>query len=307
VIKLLPNSEIDRVKWDKCVASAENSSIFSLAWYLDATHPEWCGLIKGDFNSVVPICATKKLGHKALIQPVFSRYTDFFSRDEELVDFYSNYLNSIDSVSCCYPVRFSLLQGEFASKFYQEVGLNTSYDNIKLNYAKNAQRILKRNSESIFVQSDEDFKKTIQLFSTGKAKELGLKKTQLEGLENLMLRAIQNNMGFAVHAYGKQGELMATGFFLCFQGVITYLKGASTDEGKKAGSMYSIMDYVIKTNSEKFEKLDFGGSNVFSVAQFFKKFGAYDVPYYLYSQGKEPSYIKALKRLKQKLSKKHVG
>ncbi|MFN3918344.1 MAG: hypothetical protein ACK4K0_11490 [Flavobacteriales bacterium] len=306
MIKLLPNSEIDRVKWNKCVSSAENASVFSLAWYLDAIHPEWYGLIKDDFVSVVPICTSKKVLHKSLVQPVFSRYTNVFPYDSEFVDFYSNYLNSFDRVACCYSVRFSKLRGEFTNKVYQEIRLNSSYEIIRLGYAKNALRILKRNSESISVQSDEDFKKTIKLFSSVKARELGFKKARLESLENLMLNAIQNKMAFAVHAYGKQGELLATGFFLRFQGIITYLKGASTDEGKKTGAMYSIMDYVIKTNSEKFEKLDFGGSNVFSVAQFFKKFGAYDVPYYLYSQGKEPVYIKVLKRLKQKLSKNHV-
>jgi hypothetical protein len=307
VIKLIPNSEIDRMKWDNCVSTSENASVFSLTWYLDAVHPDWLGLVNNDFKSVVPVCISKKMTHKALIQPVFSRHTDVFPHDAELVDFYINYLKSLDRIECCYSSSFVLPFGEPSSKVYQEIMLNKSYESIRLGYAKNALRILKRNSETIFLNTDEDFSKTIQLFSTSKAKALGFKKAQLYSLERLMQNALKNTMGFAVHAHNKQGELMASGFFLSFQGVITYLKGASTDEGKKTGAMYSIMDYVIKAHSEKYEKLDFGGSNIFSVAQFFKKFGAYDVPYYLYSQGKEPVYIKALKRIKQKLSKNHVG
>jgi hypothetical protein len=55
MIKYLKHKEINKEKWDKCISSSHNKIIYALSWYLDVVSPNWDGLIKGDYEAVMPI------------------------------------------------------------------------------------------------------------------------------------------------------------------------------------------------------------------------------------------------------------
>ena len=77
---------------------------------------------------------------------------------------------------------------------------------------------------------------------------------------------------------------------------IVYLKGFTSSEGKKCGAMHFLFDFLIHELSNKRKVLDFGGSNVESVARFYKGFGAKDCLYLHLQLNRLPSIIKWLKR-----------
>jgi lipid II:glycine glycyltransferase (peptidoglycan interpeptide bridge formation enzyme) len=299
VIKVLPNTEIDKSRWDKCLESTPYSSVFSLSWYLDAVHESWHGMIHGDYENVIPLCESNRLGTKALIQPVFSRYTVFDFSNAALQQHYNEYIHSqYGRIALCFPVQSEGFSGNFSLRYYQQLDLNKTQEELTKSYSTNVRRILKR--ASVQVVEDADFSRTIRLFESVKSHELGVKKTQLHRLEKLMDNAVKNNCGEALHVFNSKGECIASAFFLKFKNRITYLKGASSAEGKACGAMHHIMHKQITNYLGGEYVLDFGGSNVASVAQFFKKFGAIDVPYYLYSHGEEPLHIRVLKKLLKK-------
>ena len=113
-----------------------------------------------------------------------------------------------------------------------------------------------------------------------------------------MYAALENEMGelFEVH---QPGGMIGGGFFLKDKKRITYLKGASTEEAKKAGAMFGLMDFAIQRYQEDHDTFDFGGSDIESVATFYKKFGATDRIYYNYSIDNLPAWFKTIKRIRK--------
>ena len=68
--------------------------------------------------------------------------------------------------------------------------------------------------------------------------------------------------------------------------------------GKTKGAMYLLIDYFVKQYSGNKYDLDFGGSSVESVAQFYKKFGAKDYVYLQVEKNTLPQVAKWIKKLK---------
>ena len=306
----LHSSEIDFSKWDKCIAQSSNPSVFSLSWYLQATAENWGGIIDGDYEAVTPVCYTEKLGFKKAVQPVFTRSFDFFSTQYKLKlsgAYKAHLQNTFKKIDVAFPVIPSEIKsiGTTTKKVYQALDLQANYSDIAKRYSENARRMLKKYETKPFsIYESVDFRPLLDLFTTAKAKELGFGKTQLTRLNKLMDAAVKADMGNVLSVFNSDRELVASGFFIHFQGTLLYLKGTATEEGKKSGAMYKIFDHIIEKNSGGSSVLDFGGSNVTSVATFYKKFGAYDVPYYLYQQGTEPLYIRAIKKLRKNVKRR---
>ena len=59
-IKYLKNSEINFVRWDNCINTAFNGSIFAYSWYLNILCNNWDALILGDYKYVMPILQKEK-------------------------------------------------------------------------------------------------------------------------------------------------------------------------------------------------------------------------------------------------------
>ena len=67
---------------------------------------------------------------------------------------------------------------------------------------------------------------------------------------------------------------------------------------KKNGAMYGLMNFAFETYKDRYSKFDFGGSDVESVATFYKKFGAIDNSYYNYLINDLPLWFNLLKKIK---------
>ena len=79
MIKLYANNEINKRKWDSCVADSQNGLIYAYAWYLDIVSPNWSALIKEDYKAIFPLPIKKKLGISYISQPLFTQKLGLFS------------------------------------------------------------------------------------------------------------------------------------------------------------------------------------------------------------------------------------
>ena len=79
-----------------------------------------------------------------------------------------------------------------------------------------------------------------------------------------------------------------------------YLLGDSNEDHKKKGVIYGLMDFGIqKAQSKGMLNFDFGGSNIESVADFYKKFGAVDIYYTRVHWDKRPLWFKIIQKIKR--------
>ena len=74
-----------------------------------------------------------------------------------------------------------------------------------------------------------------------------------------------------------------------------YLMAASNSEGKQHRAMFSILHTFIQNNANTHAVLDFEGSEIPGVAQFYKGFGASNEPYFVTERHRIPLLGKFMK------------
>lgn len=71
MIEFLQHSEIDKAKWNRCVARSLSPSIFADFGMLSLASPDWCALVSGDYQLVMPLIVRRKWGISYLCTPAF--------------------------------------------------------------------------------------------------------------------------------------------------------------------------------------------------------------------------------------------
>ena len=307
MIKYVEPKNINKEKWDKVLSASPNSNIFCYSWYLDVVADNWGALIQDDYDMIMPLPFTSKLGTKQVYLPFFARELNVFSKSIVADNQITEFLEAIPAKYKSVKIGFSKTEGiplHFKTKEFPHQELDISEDYIKITpkFSTNARRIMKKAyKEELIFRALKNVDTIVDLFKSTKGAEIkSLGKDDYKNLIKLMKACIYNKKGQAYGIY-KNNELLSCGFFMIDKSRITYLKGASTDKGKKIGASYFLFDQVIQKYSGKGFVLDFGGSKIEGVANFYKKFGASDAFYLFLTHNNLPSYFKMLKKVKNKL------
>src|SRR5688572_25071693 len=93
MIRYLKHGKVNTARWDACIRNSTNGMIYAYSWYLDAVCPGWEALVKGDYESVMPLTCGKKMGLHYLYPPFFTQQLGVFSRsgvnEKEVEEFLS--------------------------------------------------------------------------------------------------------------------------------------------------------------------------------------------------------------------------
>ena len=81
VIQYLPHAQINKTKWDACIAAAPNGLIYAHSWYLDEIIETWDALVMNDYESVMPLPYRKKYGVLYLFHPPFVAQLGLFGNE----------------------------------------------------------------------------------------------------------------------------------------------------------------------------------------------------------------------------------
>jgi hypothetical protein len=266
------------------------------SWYLDAVSDSWGGLVNEDYSTIFPVTYTQNLGVKQFYQAFFTREFEvlgdgfnlreainYLQDDFKMVNFRTsiNSLNNIESIK----------------RKYQFIDLNSDFET---SFSTNAKRLIKKSDKQFNYRVFTDVTELMELVRAHVAFKIKeFTPENITKLNGLMISALKNNKGELIGVYNDLNNLVAAGFFFQNKNNITYLKGASTDEAKKKGAMFGLMNFAFNRYRKNFSKFDFGGSNVDNVAQFYKKFGAKDMFYFDYTINHLPLWFKGLKKLKR--------
>jgi len=300
-IQLISNNSIDRVWWDSLVDRSAGPNIYCYSWYLDAVSENWDALVDKQNDLAFPIPWVSKKGVDIIYQPFFSRELNLIGGGEFNSAWYSKLPSTFKLVDFSIGVGLDKIEAEVNEVVHQELILNTDYDTLRTGFSKNVKRILNK-PEGIEVKQEGEVKELIQLFEKTVGESLNFTTDNLTRLERLMNVGIQRGVGKVYSSY-VNGALAATGYFFIQNNRVTYLKGATTELGKSRGAMHFIFNELIKLHSSSEMVLDFGGSKIESIASFYKRFGAVDRPYYMYSKNSLPWVLKKAKGLRDKLKK----
>jgi len=287
LIRYVINSKIDTVKWDNCIKLSFNGIVYAYSWYLDIVHENWDALIEDDYERVMPLPASKKLGVSYLLQPYFVQQLGVFSKNILTPAIVQLFIESI-------PKKYSLIDINLNSFNTSDINtfditpnknhvldLINKYPVLSKKYSTNTSRNLKKSlKNNLSLVKGVKPENLIQLFKDNRGKKLkNWKEKEYHRLHRLMYMAIRKGRGQAYGVFTEQNQLCAGAFFLRSQNRLIFLFSATSHEAKKTAAMTFLIDNVIREYAPGKLVLDFEGSNDKNLARFYRGFGAKEVEY----------------------------
>ena len=287
MIRILNRKEINDQLWNDCVEQSPDGQAFFYTWYLDACCPLWSALGEDNYAAVFPFAHRSKFGIDYIYQPFFTRHFGLIAKSK--TDFYKQaaFLSAIPSPYkyldfCLHTAHQQVPEGIIPEhKIYQQLSLRTDYSQIQKGYNENLVRNLKKASKSGYtLKHNFQPEAVVDLFYTHqKALREEFKEADYSTLKNLMISAAKNTTTYCWAVQDPSGEIHAGAFFIKTKTQLLYLKGFSSEKGKKQGAMHFLFDQLIQYHAGQDITLDFGGSSVKSVARFYYSFGSVDCLY----------------------------
>lgn len=267
---------------------------------MDEVCDQWDGLVYGNYEAVMPLPFKKKLGINYIVQPFFTRTLDICSKKMSLKNM-SEFLFHI-------PHKFRLQEfcveepfpGEkkTGDKKYQSIQLHDTFEILQKNFHNNTNQNIRKARKQNLVFSEVISTDIIaDNFKLLKGKALDkFGKTEYHKLKKIMDICLAHKSGHTFSVQTIDGEILASAFFMHAHNRIIYLKGSTTDSGKKCGAMHFLMAGVIEKFSNQAIILDFGGSSVASLSRFFQGFGGIDHHYFSYKKNRLPLPLRWIKK-----------
>ena len=304
LIKYLTHTQIDKKKWDLCISKSFNGIVYAYSWYLDIVSEDWEALIDGDYIRVMPLPAKRKFKIDYLIQPLFTQQLGVFSIDKLNSGMIKKFIDAIPAkykyIALNLNTNNKIDSGEYntKSKSNYELDLIKHYELLKKSYSKNTLRNIKKAENNKITLSEgvtiNDF---IKLYedNIGKAIEKFNEK-EYNILRKIISYSLLHGQGKIIGAYTEHNNLCAAVFLLQTPHRIINLISVSSEEGKALSAMFYIFDNIIRTKSGKNRTLDFEGSNIESIARFYKGFGSTLCIYHSIKINKLPFYLRFFKK-----------
>jgi len=258
-INYLKNNEINFVRWDNCINTAFNGSIFAFSWYLNILCDDWHALVLGDYKYVMPIIHkpvfrkeivfSPQLGNRLgvftnelLTEEIVHNFFDSIPPDFSYLDYNLNKFNSF--TNCLYEIKLK--------KIY-EIDLITTYDFLKQKYSGSYQKKIQSAKANKITIVNGLLPNDFVNFITHKGSKSNplLNKKEIAQLRMIISFALRYNLGEIYGAYSANNSLCAAAFFIKSKRKIHLLSNAQNKNGQIFNAIYLLIDRFIESHTEK--------------------------------------------------------
>lgn len=303
-IRFVDNSNIDRMKWDKCISGSPYGISYAYSWYLDRICHHWDALISDDYHYVMPLVNNQKYGIKYIYQPFFTQQLGIFSAlpvNETTVE---QFIKTIPSRFRLADLNLNLgntiknSQFLFKKNTTYHLSLNSDFERIQSAYNTNTKRNIQKALQSNLIISGS---KEIDRFIAFTQNNLVSKAPEIKhehylAFGEIIRYALTNKLGEINIVVNEQGNWLTAVFFLKTNQKYIYLAASSTHEGTEKSAMFLLINNFICQNAKNNLILDFEGSNIPGIARFYTGFGANPQTYYSVHINRLPWLIRLLKK-----------
>lgn len=299
-IQYLNNKEIDISEWDDCVQQSVKGLPYAFSFYLAVVAPNFGGVVLNNYEAILPLPTKKKLGIDYVYRPLLCQQLGIVSKQKlsettiaTMIKFISP---KIKYINYCVSTKFGN-KGNFIPKDNYIINLNQTYPKLLANYKYNTRRQIKialKNEPNIIEELSIDV--IIQfLKQTFSNKNSILSDKDYPILKRLFEVLSANQLGNSIGILNDANELCAVIFYIKTEKRIINLINASTNLAKKNGWMTVLIDHIIKKYSNTNAVFDFEGSNLPTVARFFRSFGSQKTNYYNWQWNRLPFPLRLFK------------
>jgi len=282
-IRYLNRGEIDIHQWDRCVLNATNGLIYARSVYLDTMAKNWSALVLNDYEAVMPLTWNRKYGISYLYQPAFMAQLGVFFKTSPDKNIVENFIGLAKSHFRFCEIHLNFANGDFENRMRANyvLDLDKPYPEIRRGYKK---RLIENLQESeqhkLQYESSPDYGSAIRIFRT----EYGGRFPQVRPsdylhFETLCGKFLESRMIFIRQIKDKTGELLNASIFFTDEQRIYNIMSVTLRAGREKRAHFHLLDRVISEFSSKKLLLDFEGSEVPGIAEFYRKFGTVNQPY----------------------------
>jgi hypothetical protein len=278
-IEYVRREEIDDERWDRVIASSRYETVYAHTWYLDACADHWGALIMADYQWVMPLAFRRKMGIKYLYQPRFCQQLGIYSEkdvDGATLRLFLHALNRRFKLGSYALNEGNLLGNEpgfdVTDNTNYTLQLMPAYEALAGRYTTNCRRNVRKAYDSGLVFSDDIPVEELVLL---KREHDHITQSESHYAELVHMFGGLNRGGY-VKAYGVKldGLLCAGALIASSTKRMHYLLSVSSETGRENKGMFLVIDQVIRRHAGSPVCLDFEGSNIPTIARFFRGFGA---------------------------------
>lgn len=300
-IQYLTHQQIDKTRWDDCIATANNGLIYGYSFYLDVMTEHWDALVLNDYETVMPLTWKKKYGISYLYQPFLTAQLGVFGKNitekklETFIELIPSHFKFVE-INLNSGNALAIPAGFFSVRSNYILKLDKSYKDIYQNYRENIQRNIKKAIQlGCTIEKDFDAEKVIEL-AVQQMKSQGQETAEnIERFRNLYQHLHDRQMAMT-YGISLKNELLASCIFFFSHQRAYYILVGNSPNGKTIGASHMLIDAFIKDYSGKNIVLDFEGSDIPSLAFFYSSFGAVHETYPALKINRIPFYLKWMKK-----------
>jgi hypothetical protein len=243
-------------------------------------------LVENDYESVMPLPRKSRYGIPYLIQPKFAQQLGIFSIKPIESSLVAEFLKKIPKKFVWQVLYLNSACGSVANtkltpRVNIELSLNNTYKDLKQLFNQNTRRnINKANKLGCTVINYSNTDEYIRLFQLHP--KFNPSKEMVNIYKNIAEQSLQKKMGTILLAQSANGEPIAGALYLQALNRIVYLGSFNSLAGQESSAMFGIMNHVIENYASGTFILDFEGSVIPGIAQFFEGFGGKRKDYFEY-------------------------
>ena len=289
----LTRAQIDNQRWDQCVQTAAVDLPYALTWFLDAVAADWDGLIFGDYELVFPLVWERKWGVRRIYQPYFCQQLGFFgcreptdTEKEQL----KRELKTFWYVDMHLHYRTSWQLPEISFRTNLILPLNADYADIFEDFSRDLRKCIRaaaRHGLSITVpESPDEFLHYYLLFLD--REKFRVNTHHEESIRKLVWAAHRAGASlFRLVHHPDQGIVFCQ-FMVMYKKRMLNLMAEGTKEARGLRANHFVLNQIIREYAGKGYVLDFEGSSIPAVADFFQRFNPQKQPFFRYHHSRIP-------------------
>jgi len=278
-IRFLAKKEIDLPRWDACVAADPACLPYALSWWLDAAADgQWDGVVIDDYRVVMPLPRGKHVGRYTQVQrPSFTQQCGPFGqlRPGDVRQLLSELPHRYLSLRL--PLSDRVSNNEIPPGYSCRertnyvLDLSADFETIHQNFHKVLRRKLRRNGPPKLSPAEPET--IINLYRKSAGQKAGLQPKHYRWIAAIITAAQKNNAAICCRLDDEENGFLAAGFFPFYRGRLINTFAASTAVGYAKEGMARMIVELIKAHKGPGHLLDFEGSDIPGVAEFFRSFG----------------------------------
>ena len=286
MIKRITRKKLDVEKYTNCLNNAVNYRIYAEYWYLDTlVDDNWDCYVLNDYEAIMPLPYTKKIGVKFITQPIYCQQLGVFHNQNFSKEIFEQFEKKLHK-NLVRAYSFNEENTElFRPKGTQKVNfilnLNRPYIQISENYTSKRNKELRRTSKMNLEINEVN---NLQNFQLLKDKYEYIHTHKLEKKYKPIFETLLKNGTLRIFdIFSKEQILIGSQAMLFSENRIICLSFARNKEQEKHNTSAYILDYIIKNNAEKDLIFDFEGSILPAVAKFMEGYSPQKKYYSIYS------------------------